>query len=107
VRQQIDSEVRGAAYKIIRGKGATYYGIGSALARIVNVILHGERAVMTVCAPTEVAAAGISSVTLSLPRLVGGTGVLQTFPLPLSTEENVRLSESAMIIRRALDELEI
>jgi malate/lactate dehydrogenase len=47
VRQQIDGEVRGAAYKIIRGKGATYYGIGSALARIVNVILHGERAVMT------------------------------------------------------------
>ena len=47
--QHIDSAVRGAAYKIIRGKGATYYGIGAALARIVNVILHGERAVMTVC----------------------------------------------------------
>lgn len=86
--------------------GATYYGIGSALARIVNVILHGARAVMTVCAPTQLSA-GVSSVTLSLPRLVGGTGVLQTFPLPLSTEEDVRLSESAMIIRRALDELEI
>jgi L-lactate dehydrogenase len=106
VRQQIDSEVRGAAYKIIRAKGATYYGIGSALARIVDVILHGERAVMTVCAPTQMVA-GISSVTLSLPRLVGGTGVLQTFPLPLSTEEDVRLSESALIIRHALDELEI
>jgi L-lactate dehydrogenase len=51
--------------------------------------------------------AGVLSVTLSLPRLVGGTGVLQTFPLPLSTGENVRLSEGAMIIRRALDELEI
>lgn len=105
VRQQIDGEVRGAAYKIIRGKGATYYGIGSALARIVGD-LHGERAVMTVCAPTQMFV-GVSSVTLSLPRLVGGTGVLQTFPLPLSTEENVHLSESAMIIRRALDELEI
>jgi malate/lactate dehydrogenase len=50
---------------------------------------------------------GVSSVTLSLPCVVGGTGVLQTFPLPLSTEENVRLSEGAMIIRGALDELEI
>ena len=103
VRQQIDAEVRGAAYKIIRGKGATYYGIGSALARIVDVILHGARSVMTVCAPTQV----FASVTRSLPRLVGGTGVLETFPLPLSTEENVRLSESAMVIRRAIDELEI
>ena len=33
--------------------------------------------------------------------------MLHTFPLPLSTEEDVRLSESAMIIRRALDELDI
>ena len=38
----------GAAYTIIQGKTATYYGIGSALARIVNVILHDQRAVMTV-----------------------------------------------------------
>jgi L-lactate dehydrogenase len=105
VRQQIDQQVRGAAYTIIRGKGATYYGIGSALARIVNVILHGQRAVMTVCVPTP-EVGGVSDVTLSLPRLVGGTGVLQTFPLPLSEQENIRLCESARIIRRALDELE-
>ena len=71
-----------------------------------EVILHGEHAVMTVCAPTQMFA-GISSVTLSLPRLVGGAGVLQTFPLPLSTDEKIRLAESAMVIRRALDELEI
>jgi L-lactate dehydrogenase len=97
--------VRGAAYTIIRGKGATYYGIGSALARIVDVILHRQRAVMTVCVPTS-KVGDVSNVTLSLPRLVGGTGVLQTFPLPLSEEENIRLCESARVIRRALDELE-
>jgi L-lactate dehydrogenase len=105
VREQIDSEVRGAAYTIIRGKGATYYGIGGALARIVNVILHGQLAVMTVCMPTP-EVGDVSNVTLSLPRLVGGTGVLETFPMPLSEEENVRLCESARVIRRALDELE-
>src|SRR5262245_14778797 len=37
VRKDIDAKVRGAAYTIIGGKGATYYGIGSALARIVDV----------------------------------------------------------------------
>ena len=37
VREDIDGKVRGAAYTIIGGKGATYYGIGSALARIVDV----------------------------------------------------------------------
>src|SRR3954451_22480256 len=48
VRKDIDGKVRGAAYTIIDGKGATYYGIGSALARVVDVILHDQRSVMTV-----------------------------------------------------------
>jgi L-lactate dehydrogenase len=105
VRQQIDGQVRGAAYTIIGGKGATYYGIGSAVARIVKVILHDQRSVMTVCLPTP-EIAGVSNVTLSLPRLVGGNGVLETFPLPLNAEENSQLRESARVIRQALNELE-
>ena len=35
---------------------------GSALARIVNVILHDQRAVMTVCLPTP-EVVGVSNVT--------------------------------------------
>src|SRR5215831_20635705 len=36
-RKEIEENVRRAAYHIIAGKGATYYGIGSAVARIVDV----------------------------------------------------------------------
>ena len=96
--------MRRAAYTIISGKGATYYGIGSALARIVKVILHDQRSVMTVCLPTP-EVVGVPDVTLSLPRLVGGNGVLETFPLPLNEEETHQLRKSAQVIRRALDEL--
>jgi L-lactate dehydrogenase len=49
----IDEKVRRAAYHIIEGKGATYYGIGSAIARIVEVILQDERSILTVCTPTQ------------------------------------------------------
>jgi L-lactate dehydrogenase len=51
IRNEIDHKVRRAAYHIIDGKGATYYGIASALSRIVDVILHDQRSVLTVCAP--------------------------------------------------------
>ena len=101
---EIERQVRQAAYTIISGKGATYYGIGSALARIVNVILHDQRAVLTVCLPTP-EVAGVTNVTLSLPRLVGGTGVLETYPLPLSEKEAKQLHESAKVVRSALDGL--
>lgn len=104
VRKDIDTKVRRAAYTIINGKKATYYGIGSALARIVDVILHDQRAVMTVGCPTD-DVIGVRNVTVSLPRLVGGQGVLETFPLPLNHEESARLRDSAQVIRQALDEL--
>lgn len=105
VRQQIDGKVRRAAYTIISGKGATYYGIGSALARIVEVILHDQRSILTVCSVTA-DVQGTRDVTVSLPRLVGGGGVLQTFPLPLSEPELLLLKNSAAIIRQAVDDLE-
>jgi L-lactate dehydrogenase len=106
VRRDIDAKVRGAAYSMIRGKGATYYGIGSALARIVDVILHDQRAVMTVGAPTT-DVVGVRNVTVSLPRLVGGQGVMETFPLPLDETESSGLRASAGVIRKALDELAV
>src|SRR5207253_6323626 len=103
-RREIDEKVRRAAYTIIAGKGATHYGIGCALSRIVNVILHDQRSVLSVCAPAA-EVAGVRNVTLSLPRLVGGSGVLETFPLPLSGDETHLLRKSAEIIRHSLEEL--
>jgi L-lactate dehydrogenase len=61
---------------------------------------------MTVCVPTA-EVVDVSDVTLSMPRLVGGSGVLETFPLPLSEKETAELRHSARVIRQALDELEI
>jgi L-lactate dehydrogenase len=104
VRRDIDERVRRAAYTIINGKGATYYGIGSALARIVDAVLHDQRSILSVCAPTP-DVVGVKDVTLALPRLVGGSGVIETFPLPLSVAEQSLLKASAAVIRQALDEL--
>ena len=74
------NKVRGAADTIIGGKGATYYGIGSALARITDTILHDQRSVLTRLPPSA-EVLGIGDVTVSLPRLVGGDRAsLRHFP---------------------------
>ena len=104
-RREIDQKVRGAAYSIIGGKGATYYGVGSALARITDAVLHDQRSVLTVCAPSA-DLLGVRDVTVSLPRLVGGAGAMDTFPLPLDGTEQAELRKSAEIVRRCIDELE-
>lgn len=103
-RQEIDENVRRAAYHIITGKGATYYGIGSAVARIVDVLLHDQRAVLTICARiTGVPEA--EGITLALPHLVGGHGALATIPLPLAPAEHEALKRSAGILREAIESL--
>ena len=103
-RQQIDESVRRAAYQIIAGKGATYYGIGSAVARIVDVLLHDQRAILTICARIT-GVPDCAGVTLALPHLVGGEGTLATIPLPLDTTEREGLRRSAAIVRAAIESL--
>jgi L-lactate dehydrogenase len=104
VRQKIDDKTRHAAYKIIEGKGATYYGVGSALTRIISNILGERRSIMTVCTPTA-EVAGVKDVTVSLPRLIGGAGVLETYPINLDADENRALHVSASIVREAISKL--
>jgi L-lactate dehydrogenase len=105
-RQEIEENVRRAAYHIIAGKGATYYGIGSAVARIVDVLLHDQRAILTVC--TRIAGVpGCDGVTLALPHLVGGHGALATIPLSLNAMEAEALRRSAGILREAIESLKV
>ncbi len=103
---EIDEKVRRAAYHIIDGKGATYYGIGSALARIVEVILQDERSILTVCTPMN-EVAGVKNVTVSLPNLVGGEGVIQTFFPNLIPQELEALRASATVVRSVIDQLNL
>lgn len=105
-RQRIDENVRRAAYHIIAGKGATYYGIGGAVARIVDVLVHDQRAILTICVRIN-GVPDCDGVTLALPHLVGGDGALATIPLPLDEKECAALRRSARILRDALDSLQL
>lgn len=103
-REAIDDAVRNAAYRIIEGKGSTYYGVGSAIARIVDTVLSDRRSILTVCCPDS-DVAGVSSTTVSLPRLVGGDGVMDTFMPSLTEDEYAALSASARVVTEAIAEL--
>ncbi len=104
-RQEVDGGVRNAAARIINGKGATYYGIGAALAKIADVILHDQRSILTVTTPMKTVA-GVSDVSVSMPHLVGGDGVMADFPLTaMEDSEQEALSASARVIRKAIEDL--
>lgn len=105
-RARIDHEVRGAADAIIRGKGATWFGVGAGLARLAEVILTDERALLT-CSIVTAECVGVRDVALSLPRVIGAAGVMQTFMPNLDEREKAELRRSAGILREAADSVKL
>ena len=89
----------------LKGRGATYYGIGSALAAITKVILQDERSVLTICSPSA-KIADVENVTVAMPLLFGGDGVIQSLPLAMNDNEREKLHRSALIVRQAIDSLD-
>ena len=96
--------MRSAAYRIIEGKGATYFGIGAGLAHIVQAIRDNERRILTVSGLTR-DVTEFAGTCLSLPRLVGAGGIMAEFRPDLSDAEDESLRSSAAILREAVNEL--
>jgi L-lactate dehydrogenase len=101
-RVRIDAAVRGAAYAIIQGKGATWFGIGGGLARIAEIIQNDERALIT-CSMSTAECLGVRDVALSLPRVLGAGGVVRTFMPDLDAEERIALKRSAELLKELAD----
>lgn len=97
-------QVRGSAYTIIQGKGATNFAVGLAAARILEAIENDERRIYSVSALLH-GEYGLTDVCLALPRLVGRAGVLSTIPVPLDGAETQGLAASSDEVRRTISSL--
>lgn len=102
----IAEEVRGAAYRIIEAKKATYYGIGMAMARITQAILGDENSVLTVSAFLN-GEYGQHDVFAGVPCLIHQSGVQRVLPLKLEQNELDRFSESCQIIRENSEKISL
>lgn len=98
--QKTYSEVRDSAYEIIRRKGATYYGIAMAVARIAESITRDEHSILPVSTLLN-GEYGIEGLCLSIPSVVGSLGVEKILDIPLSGTEQRELTASAEALREA------
>jgi L-lactate dehydrogenase len=105
VRTHIDTQVRHAAARIIKGKGATWYGVGAGIARLVQAILDDEQTILTCCCPLP-DVEGIKNVTLSLPHVIGAQGIIRTLYPILDDSERQALQSSAQILQNAIKQLQ-
>lgn len=94
--------VRDSAYEIIERKGATYYGIGMAAARIAEAIVRDSHTVMPVSVSLN-GEYGLKDLCLSIPAIVGKGGAEQILEIGFSREETEKLEKSAAELKAVLE----
>jgi L-lactate dehydrogenase len=104
-REKIVKAVKESAYHIINYKGATYFGIGMALVRIVGAILQDQRSVLPVSTLLE-GEYGIEGASLGVPSVVGQGGVKEIVEAKLFPVEIEALKNSTRILKAAMQEME-
>ncbi|TMJ49937.1 MAG: lactate dehydrogenase [Alphaproteobacteria bacterium] len=100
VREQVENSVRYANITIIEGNDASQFGIGIVAARIAEIVLRDERAVLPIGSYND-----NFGVTLSLPSVVGRNGAVRIFEPEMSSEEKQALQRSAANLKKSEDRI--
>lgn len=103
--ENMEADIRAAAYKIIEAKKSTYYGIGHVVAMIVEAMVHDRASIYPVCSLTT-GEYGLKDVVVGLPSLVSNKGVRILDDYPLDKSEKVQLHKSARVVKQAIDSVE-
>lgn len=94
-------KARGAAYKLIGSKGATYYAIAVAIVEIVKAVLRDSKQIFPVSLPLQ-NYYGHSNVALSVPCVIGRNGAEQVIETKLSWEEKQQFDASVQTLKNLL-----
>ena len=96
-RQSVEQEVRFANITIIEGTGASQLGIGMVTARIAEIILRDEHAVIPIGSYNP-----RYGVTISLPSVLGRQGAGEILEPDMSDEESQGFQRSVEVLRNAV-----
>lgn len=100
---KVEETTRNKAYDIIAGKGATFYGIATSLARITRAILHDEKTILPVGAYLE-GQYGAKDLYLGTPAVVSADGIEKIIEIKLSEKEQEKMDISVNQLKKVIDE---
>ena len=95
----IETEAKNLAYKIIKYKGYTNYGVAMCLHKLTKAILNDENVVLNVSSPVD-------GIYISMPSVIGRDGIKGTMRVDFTPEEEIKYNNSKEVIREAIDSLE-
>ncbi|MCR5787591.1 MAG: L-lactate dehydrogenase [Bacilli bacterium] len=97
---EIENNVRNAAYEIINKKGATYYGIGTTLVRITNAILGDENLIFSVSNYDKE-----NDVYVGTPAILNKDGVKERIFISLNEEDTNKMINTISVIKENINKI--
>ena len=102
--QEIQDAVVGAAYDVLNAKGWTNAGVARSALEIARAVMLDQNSVHPVCTRLD-GEYGLPDVSLSMPAVIGRSGIIRRMPPQLNSWELERLRESAQYILSTVENM--
>ena len=97
-KEEITRKTKYSGADIIKGKGATFYGVAMAVSNITERIMNDQQGIVPVAHLMGQQYGKWANVCFSMPCIIGSDGIEKTMNLPMSDEEREALDKSVEII---------
>ncbi len=104
--EQISQKVRFSAYEIIKGKKATYYGIGSAISQICKAIINDENRIFPLSVRLE-GQYGFHDVVAGIPVKLSAKGYEFIGEVALNDKEKQMMDNSVKVVIEGINSLNL
>ncbi|MEG0230113.1 MAG: L-lactate dehydrogenase, partial [Oscillospiraceae bacterium] len=105
-KAEVEETMKKSGAKVIACKGATNFAIAQVAANVCRCVLRDNDAVLTVSTPLH-GQYGINDICISLPCVVGASGIKRMIAPELTKEETERVISSAKALEEVINSIEI
>jgi len=94
----VEKKTRGSGAEVIKKKGGAGFAVGVTIAEVIHSIALDRRRILPVSS-LQTGAYGLRDVCISVPTVVGRSGVVDTLQIDLWPKEMMGLSNSANVLK--------
>lgn len=101
VLQDIETQTRGSGAQVIKKKGGAGFAVGVSIADVIHSIALDQQRILPVSS-LQTGAYQLRDVCISVPSVVGRTGVMNRVEIELWPKEQMALAQSGKVLRETV-----
>jgi len=101
---EVEKKTRGSGAEVIKKKGGAGFAVGASIADVIHSIALDQRRILPVSS-LQNGLYGLRDVAISVPTVMGRTGVVGCIEVDLWPKEKLALQNSGKVLRETIDKV--